>query len=168
MIPSNTTTITVTDGARLKVLPISFKNVLLSTEAEKENLGDPKNYAGAITGRREPTIPFHNHDRGEVPHLPLQITGIKGSDTYPLHRLIIRKSQKWIGTWGHNILCVTRTRRVSHGIWGRPDQDAWSRKQERKNSVHRMELQRRLKPSGSHQRPKDKKTPSYNSQATSQ
>ena len=84
-----------------------------------------------------PEAYFANCDRREVPHLPRQSTGITGSDPDPLRQTSIRKLQKCIGTRGHEIFLVPRTRRVIHSIRGRPDQDARARKQERKNAMHR-------------------------------
>ena len=90
-----------------------------------------------MIGRREPRSPFHSHYMREVHHLPCQSIGITVSDPDPLRRISISKTQKWIGTGGREILCVPRTRRVSHVIRGRPNQDALAQKQERKNAEHR-------------------------------
>ena len=115
--------------ARLEVLPIFFRDRLLLTQVEKENTKNPRNYAGAITGR--------NNDRREVPHLPPKSTGITGSDPHPLSWTSIRKLKKCIGTWCQKILRAPRTRRFSHGILGRPNLDDRTRKQERKNAKRR-------------------------------
>ena len=103
----------------------------------KGKLGNPRNDAGAITVCWKLRIPLHNHDRREVHHLSSQSTGIAGSDPDSLYRLSIRKLQKWIGTQGQKSLHVPRTRRVSHYIWGRPDQDACARNQLNQKVVHR-------------------------------
>ena len=65
MTPSETTTTAITDRARLAVLPRSFKDVLLLTEAEKDNqeilnimqelsqaAGDPESHFAIMAGER--------------------------------------------------------------------------------------------------------------------
>ena len=58
MTPSNTTTTTVTGGARLAVLPILFKEVLLLTEAEKENWEIPEIMHGLLQAAGNPEAHF--------------------------------------------------------------------------------------------------------------
>ena len=138
MTPSNnTTTTTVTGGARLAVLPRSFKDMLLSTEAEKDNrevpeimqapsqaVGNPRAHFTIMTGERYLTC----------------LVKIQGwQDPILINYAIseLGNLQKWIGTWGHKIIRVPRTRRFGQVIQGRPNQDACAWKQERKNAVHR-------------------------------
>ena len=104
--------------------------------SKKEKPLDPRNDAGAITGQQEPIIPLHNHYRREVPGLSSQSTRITWSDSDPLRRVSIRKSQKWIRTRYQEILHLPITQRFSHSIQGRPDQDARAQKQESQNAVH--------------------------------
>ena len=126
---------TATGGTILAVLPWLFKDWFFDRSRKRQSV-NPRNYAGTITGHRQPIPPYINHDRREVPHLPRQNTDITGSNTEPLRRLI-SKFQKWIRKNGHKTLRFPRTQKVNHGIIVQPNQDACAWNQEEKNAVNR-------------------------------
>ena len=65
--------------------------------SRKGKSGNPRIYAGTITGSREPRSPFRNHDRREVPHPTGHSTGITGYDPDPLAISALKNSRNGLG-----------------------------------------------------------------------